>query len=406
VEFSVIEIYSGEELGIDIAHIDHHALHILERLEAEGFKAYLVGGSVRDLISQRTPKDFDIATSASPEEIKALFRRTLLIGRRFRLAHVRFGNKVFEVSTFRSGSNEDDDLIIRDNEWGTPEEDALRRDFTINGLFYDLAENSVIDYVGGCADLKKGVLRTIGEPSIRFKQDPVRMIRLLKFYARFDFKIDSHTLDAMQEYRGEINKSAPARVMEEMLRMLESGCSKKFFHSTRDHEILDHIFPWLDLDRYKEISTYLELADEHDLYLSRPVLFACLIFPILQKKIKSRGKGKINNLRDIEVVISDFIKDMVDDSLPLIPRRMREDLSYLLNMQYRLVPEKHIRVRRSSKVIQRHEFRYVLQFLQLRAKLDKDLIPIHQHWLEEWHENYSRHQKPRRRTKTWKQNTR
>ncbi len=184
---------------------------------------------MRDLVLKRKPKDFDISTSARPEQVKHVFQRScLLIGRRFRLAHIRFGHKVIEVSTFRSGEN-DTDLIIHDNEWGTPEEDVLRRDFTINGLFYNPADHSIIDYVNGWHDIQKGILRTIGDPFTRFKQDPVRMIRLLKFQARIKFNVETKTQKALLACRDEIFKSAPARILEEIFRMLESGSASPFF---------------------------------------------------------------------------------------------------------------------------------------------------------------------------------
>jgi poly(A) polymerase len=182
-------IYPFETHRIPKEKIDADALFVLEKLRRAGHIAYLVGGGVRDLLLNKTPKDFDISTSADPDQIRRLFRNAILIGKRFRLAHIRFGEKIFEVSTFRSGSNEADTLILRDNDWGTPEQDALRRDFTINGLFYDPHTETVIDYVGGYPDIEKRILRTIGQPFLRFKQDPVRMLRLLKFRARFGFDI-------------------------------------------------------------------------------------------------------------------------------------------------------------------------------------------------------------------------
>ena len=191
------KIYHANEHDISITLIDPDAILILKKLKEAGFQAYLVGGSVRDLLVKKQPKDFDISTSARPEQIKQIFQRNcMLIGRRFRLAHIRFGHRIFEVSTFRAGEN-DSDLIIHDNIWGTPEEDVLRRDFTMNGLFYDPTTHTVIDYVGGWHDIHNNLLKTIGEPSTRFKQDPVRMIRLLKFQSRFNFDIEAHTASSM-----------------------------------------------------------------------------------------------------------------------------------------------------------------------------------------------------------------
>ena len=201
------KIYHVDEHQIAPDEIDKHAFYVIHRLREAGHIAYLVGGGVRDLLLKQRPKDFDVSTSAKPEEIKALFRNAILIGRRFRLAHIRFGKKVIEVSTFRAGATEEAGLIVRDNEWGSEEQDVLRRDFTINGLFYDPESQKVIDYVDGYPDLEKRMLRAIGQPDIRFTQDPVRMIRLIKFSARFHFDIHRPTLEALLNCKGEILKS-------------------------------------------------------------------------------------------------------------------------------------------------------------------------------------------------------
>ena len=183
------KIYSKKEHGISIDLFDSDALYAICKLQQAGFQAYVVGGSIRDLLLGHIPKDFDISTSARPEQIKSLFQRQcLLIGRRFRLAHLRFGSKVIETSTFRSGENSDS-LILRDNTWGSEEEDVIRRDFTMNALFYDPSREIIIDYVGGVEDIHKKILRSIGNPWVRFKQDPVRMLRCLKFQARFNCHI-------------------------------------------------------------------------------------------------------------------------------------------------------------------------------------------------------------------------
>ncbi len=209
--------------------IDEDALKVLYRLHRHGFLAYLVGGSVRDLFLGKAPKDFDVATNAHPHEIRTLFKNSRLIGRRFRLVHVFFkGGKVIEVSTFRSHS-EFEDLPTeegnptRTENFGTPMEDALRRDITINGLFYNIADFSVIDYVGGIRDLKDQVIRTIGDPEERFTQDPVRMIRVLRHAARTGFRIEDQTYQAILRHREEIKKCSPSRIRNEFLRGLKEG---------------------------------------------------------------------------------------------------------------------------------------------------------------------------------------
>src|SRR5438552_5249287 len=227
--------------------IDPEALKVLYRLKNHGFVAYLVGGGVRDLLLGRRPKDFDVGTSAHPYQIKKLFRNCWIIGRRFRLAHVRFGLKVVEVATFRRqvqpgeeivqdgvpapdpATPEGEHLIHHDNTFGTPEEDAFRRDFTINALAYDIATFSVIDYVGGLEDLRAGVVRSIGDPDVRLREDPVRMLRALALAARLGFTIESRLIAAIRTHRHEIAKSSMPRLLEEYYKILRAGSSERAF---------------------------------------------------------------------------------------------------------------------------------------------------------------------------------
>ncbi len=205
-------ILTRPEHTVSRKDIDADALKVLYRLKNHGFVAYMVGGGVRDLLLGRKPKDFDIGTSAHPQQVKKLFRNCFIIGRRFRLCHVRFGKKVVEVSTFRRQAEpeEGETLIRRDNTFGTPEEDAFRRDFTVNALFYDIANFSVIDYVDGLEDLRQRVIRTIGDPGVRLREDPVRMVRAVALAARLGFSIDRDTVEAIRALRGEILRSSAA----------------------------------------------------------------------------------------------------------------------------------------------------------------------------------------------------
>ena len=249
--------------------IDPEALKVLYRLNQSNFTAYLVGGSVRDLLLGRKPKDFDIGTSAHPYEVKKLFRNCWIIGRRFRLAHVRFGEKTIEVATFRRQvsaeeaaaadsplqtlgppesdvatpelEDERDRLIHRDNTFGTPEQDAFRRDFTINALFYDIETFSIIDYTGGLEDLQKGIVRCIGVPEERFQEDPVRMMRAVAMAARLNFTIDPPIEAAIAAHRGDIARSAPARLIEEFYKLLRSGAAERAFRMLAEHKLLEPI---------------------------------------------------------------------------------------------------------------------------------------------------------------------
>ena len=252
------------EHSLSRRQIDPEALKVLYRLQQGNFTAYLVGGSVRDLLLGRKPKDFDIGTSAHPYEVKKLFRNCWIIGRRFRLAHVRFGDKTIEVATFRRQVSIDeaaeaeaaveagaeagpragaghDRFVQRDNTFGTPEEDAFRRDFTINALFYDIATFSIIDYAGGLEDLRAGLIRSIGDPMVRFQEDPVRMLRAVTLAARLGFAIDKPVDDAIASRREDIARSAPARLMDEFYKLLRSGAAESAFRMLAERRLLEPI---------------------------------------------------------------------------------------------------------------------------------------------------------------------
>ncbi|MEJ7604564.1 MAG: polynucleotide adenylyltransferase PcnB, partial [Kofleriaceae bacterium] len=234
--------------SLDRAAIDPDADRVVRKLTRAGYKAYLVGGCVRDLLVSRTPKDFDVATSATPNEIKATFRNSRIIGRRFRLAHVFFGSKIIETSTFRANPRDEDDhdlLIRRDNVFGSETEDARRRDFTINGLFYDVEREEVIDHVGGLADLDAKLVRTIGDPEIRFQEDPVRMLRAIKFAARLDFGFEPTTWRALLRWRGEISKCAPPRLLEEIHRLMRGGACRRSFELLVETGVLAILSPYI-----------------------------------------------------------------------------------------------------------------------------------------------------------------
>jgi tRNA nucleotidyltransferase/poly(A) polymerase len=297
-------IIPRSEHPISRRDIDADALKVLYRLQQFNYAAYLVGGSVRDLLLQRRPKDFDVGTDAHPYQIKKLFRNCWIIGRRFRLAHVRFGNKAIEVATFRRhvlpGTENEPateepvvespaDLQIRhDNTFGTPEEDAFRRDFTINALFYDIATFSIIDYVGGLQDLRDGVIRSIGDPDQRFREDPVRMFRAVAFAARLGFALDRPVIEGIHENRHLIANAAPARLIEEYYKVLRSGAAEKTFRLLAQHGLLETITPelhqgaseeelWLalsELDRYRQ---RFETTPEG---LTNAVLLGTLLVPL------------------------------------------------------------------------------------------------------------------------------
>ncbi len=300
------------EHSISRRAIDPDALKVLYRLQEAGHTAYLVGGSVRDLLLERKPKDFDIGKSAHPYQIKKLFRNCWIIGRRFRLAHVRFGMKTIEVATFRrhlpAGSEnepagpghpvpQDSHGAPRrgdghegghDNTFGTPEEDAFRRDFTINALFYDIATFSIIDYVGGLQDLREGVVRSIGDPHERFQEDPVRMMRAIVMSSRLGFRLDPPVIEGIARLRSLMNTAAPARLIEEYYKVLRSGAAEPTFTAMAEHRLLEPITPELQRSARSpalraalaSLDAYRAKFDIAPATLSNPILLGTLLVPL------------------------------------------------------------------------------------------------------------------------------
>lgn len=382
-------IYSQNHHKIPREKVDPDARFVLHKLREAGHKAYLVGGGVRDLLLGLDPKDFDISTSARPEEIRSLFRNALLIGRRFRLAHIRFGKKIIEVATFRRGETESDSLIVRDNEWGSEEEDVLRRDFTINGLFYNLETEEVLDYVGGVLDVEKGILRMIGDPTLRFRQDPVRMIRLLKFSARLGFHIDPPTLSALLECKKEITKSSSARVLEELLRMLESGSSKRFFHLLQEYGILQALLPELSHFFHMQKETNpLSLLEEIDSERKkegkspdRTLLLASLLYPLFETYVETLSQKKPLHLGEMTQA-AHYVIDCIFSPFFSLPKRMRAIVGFLLSNQFRFVPLNKELPRKKPRLSTDPFFPAALQLLKWRSSISASLLPHYTLWTE------------------------
>ena len=343
--------------------VDADAAKVVKRLTRSGHLAYLVGGGVRDLLLGQKPKDFDIATSARPHEVRALFRNCRVIGRRFRLAHVLFGGgKIIEVATFRRDPRDDDgpmvdsvddgdgmrlvpqrkqvdeqaDLLIRhDNAFGEPHEDALRRDFTCNGLFYDIERDEVIDYVGGVPDVRARLVRTIGDPAIRFREDPIRILRAIKFCARLDLGIDPEVYDAMIDQRQTVSRASPPRTFEEILRLLRGGASQRAFYLLWDTGLLSVMLP--------ELAAYLDdTGDERDVVWRRLMAIdrhagegdlpndSILLAALLQSPAEEYMEGE----KDPAFAFDSFVEDMAMRFT--VPRRIRERMRILLSVQKRL----------------------------------------------------------------------
>jgi len=346
--------------------MDPDALKVMYRLINHGHKAFLVGGGVRDLLLGRTPKDFDIGTDARPNRIKKLFRNCRLVGRRFRLAHVHFGDNIIEVSTFRrlaefQESAPDGDRLIRsDNTFGTPEEDSFRRDFTINGLFYDLETFSVIDYVGGIADLERRMIRAIGDPEIRLLEDPVRIIRAVKFAARLDFEIEPTMWAAMQKLGPEIHKCAMARVLEEIYRLLRGGAAAASFQIMEECGLLAELLPEVDTylkeQRRREVDgdrvfwEYLETLDQmksEGIELSNALLLGAVASHLLGLAL-GEPEPSADGDQDLTGRVDSFTRHWVEKLG--VARRDRERLAHMLRSQPRFLRPRGRRFRPRSFV--------------------------------------------------------
>jgi len=294
------------------SNIDPDAIKVLYRLVNNNFTSYLVGGSVRDLLLGRTPKDFDISTDAQPGQIRKIFRNCFLIGRRFRLAHIVFGRKVIETSTFRAQPKAvkgDDGLYqSEDNTFGTPEEDAKRRDLTVNGLFYDIKNFNIIDYVGGLKDLESKIIRSIGDPNVRFQEDPVRMMRAIRFAAKLDFKIERSCRKAIKEHHSDILNASVPRVCDEVYRLFTVNASESAFKMLWEYGMLADLIPQVDeyINRSgkqrSDLWRYLAALDSmpENGSFSNGIRTATLFYPLfLEDCAKEQSKsshGRINRM--------------------------------------------------------------------------------------------------------------
>jgi poly(A) polymerase len=321
--------------------IDVEALKVLYRLHHAGYKAYLVGGSVRDLLLGKKPKDFDLVTDARPGEIRKLFRNSRIIGRRFRLVQVFFrGGHIVEVSTFRRRSEfdaESDAAPGREQTFGTPAEDAWRRDLTINGLFYNIADFSLVDYVGGLEDLKARRIRVIGEPGVRFVRDPVRMLRVLRHGARLGFAVDPGAWEEIRAKAPLIRACPPARVRDELLKDFRSAAARPFFKLMLDSGLFYAIFPaWKGRLGPKGEARLLELMGHLDKLvaaghqLSDGVLWAVFLTPYLERE---SAPANFQELRE-------FIREKIREALGGIefPRQRQDEVSQMVALKERVAP--------------------------------------------------------------------
>lgn len=403
--------------------ISENAIKVLRRLNRYGFTAYLAGGGVRDIVLGREPKDFDIVTSATPEEIKKVFRNALLIGRRFRIAHIRFHNELIEVSTFRalqkdevpqeselpeSDNNNDTDtdstiaetgrrrrmpiegrlqseggLILRDNVWGSPEEDAFRRDFTVNALFYNMQDFSIIDHVGGMKDLLAGRLKLIGEPELRYREDPVRMLRAVRFAAKLGFIIERDSLEPITDLKEDILKANPSRLYEELQKLWISDEAEKGYQLMRSTGLFATLFPevddWLGTEDDAYPHTFLGSAFEwieeeirEGRKVSPALLFAIILSgPIIRRarELQEKTGAKLPVIFPVVKSLITVVRERIS-----IPKRDTEAIKAILYGEQRF-PQ--TRGKRPYAWIRNPGFTDAFRFFKMKKTIecgDKELI--------------------------------
>ena len=395
--------------SISRRNVSESALKVLYRLDKAGYEAYMVGGGVRDLLLGREPKDFDIATDARPEEVKRLFGNCRLIGRRFRLAHVRFGQDVVEVATFRALAgapepeeieDEDDDgrrpdrelddggRILRDNVWGTLEEDAFRRDFTVNALYYNIADFSVVDYTGGVKDLEDGKIRLIGEPESRYREDPVRMLRAVRFAVKLGFRIERGTEKPLRKLAPLLADIPAARLYEEVNKLFLAGVGVQTFEMLRATGLFGQLFPQTEAALSKEEQGFpmmfviraLENTDQRvaaDRSVTPAFLYAALLWEPVRLRaaaLQQRGMSEYEALRAAGEDVTDAQVQRV-----ALPRRFSVPMREIWEMQDRFLLTQG---KRAQRFIQHPRFRAAYDFFVLRAEageVDKQLAAF---WTE------------------------
>ncbi|MEM5555243.1 polynucleotide adenylyltransferase PcnB [Pseudocolwellia sp. AS88] len=366
------------------------ALKVLYRLNSGGYDAYLVGGGVRDILLGVIPKDFDIVTNATPEEIKGLFRNCRLIGRRFRLAHIVFGREIIEVATFRGhhdstkddsaskvSKQSDEGMLLRDNIYGSIDEDAERRDFTINALYYSAKDFTVHDFANGIADINAKQIRLIGDPETRYREDPVRMLRAIRFATKLDMEISSETKAPIKELGSLLENIPPARMFEEFLKLFMSGKAEANFNMLREYGLFKHFFPLVDqvLNRESEayllpfITKALQNTDErinNEQRVTPAFLFAAMLWYPLQEQIKALNESA--HLTPQDAFFSAMSEIMSEQQRSIgIPKRFQGVMKDILILQDKLSRREG---KRAYKAFEHPKFRAGYDFLLLRSEIE------------------------------------
>lgn len=389
-------------------NISDAALRVLRGLNAAGYDSYLVGGGVRDLLLGRQPKDFDIATDATPEQIKKVFKNSRIIGRRFKIVHVRFGREIFEVTTFRGPHNNrnvvgdkgqqnikglesaqsNNGLILRDNVYGRIDEDAERRDFTINSLYYTLKDFVILDFTGGIEDIQKKTIRIIGNPTERYIEDPVRMLRALRFSAKLNFKIETNTLEPIDKLAHLLGSISTARLFDESIKLLATGHGRKSFKNLKQYKIGMYLFePTLsametDFTKNQQSSRLLDLALHNtDLRLEEGksvtpgFLFAALLWPVFQMYLEINKKLKLTKKQLFQSSIDMAIERQL--SYTAIPKRFTIAIKEIWRLQSQL---ERASPRNIGIVFSNKKFRAAYDFLLLREQSGEKLKSITSWW--------------------------
>jgi poly(A) polymerase len=360
--------------------LDKHALEVVHTLKGAGFEAYLVGGCVRDLLCHMKPKDFDVATNATPNEVRALFRRSRLIGRRFPIAHVRSGRELIEVSTFRQAQHADietnaDGLIVKDTAYGTAADDAFRRDFTINALYYDVESHEIIDYVGGIADLASKRLRFIGDPADRLAEDPVRILRAIRFAAKLGFTIDDDIMALADDTAERLETIPGARLFDEFLKLFLSGYGEAAWNQLRPTPLVHSLFPTCDPD--SDIVRAAMHNTDKRIAAEQPVTPGFLIAVLLWADFAARN-AEANPENKVGLIYDIAIETLaVQQQHIAVPRRFSTFAREVWQLQPRLIMRQPRTIRR---VLSHKRFRAAFDFLCLRGADDEQLAELGKWW--------------------------
>lgn len=399
---SQVQVYQRREIPRDQhtvsrAMISEPAKKVLNRLNNAGYEAYLVGGGVRDILLGQRPKDFDIATNATPEEVHELFRNSRLIGRRFRIVHVLFGREVIEVTTFRGGASsddsEDDDsrrtsehgLLLRDNVYGSQEEDALRRDFTVNALYYCIRDFTVVDYAEGVEDLRRRQLRLIGNPETRYREDPVRMLRAVRFAAKLGFTIEPRTEAPIYELAPLLSHIPPARLFEEVLKLFSAGYGETAYHLLSQYGLLEPLFPatvqaLVDGQPDAVIIKALQNTDDR-LRRGKSVtpyfMYAAMLWPALQAEWQRRQ----DNGEPVQLALHQSIGKVIGTQIQAtsIPKRFSGPMKEIWELQMRLPRRQG---KRAYVLMDHPRFRAAYDFLLVREAAGEVEPGLGQWWTD------------------------